>query len=783
MHEDRDASTAGGLPALVGGRFERGPLLGMGGASWVFACKDRTLRCRAALKVLRDHSEDARRRFADEAVLLANLRHPHLVHVLAAGEMEDDSPFLALEMLPGRTLQARLEAEGPLPWREVVELTAQAARALAALHAHGVIHRDVKPSNLVQIRSVTGRPFIKLIDLGTAKVEDWRRVQAAGLTPPPRHQTDVGLVVGTPGFYPPEAPDAAPDPRFDVFGLGVTIYLLCTGVIPDRASLRPMQEVRPAADIPRELDELVASALAERPDERLATAAEFRARLETIRGARKVRLFDGCYELIELLGAGAKGEVHRAYHHDAERYVALKLLRAGAGREERQRFVREARVLRAVSHPSLPTLVDCRTRRRKRPFIAMSLARGQRASDFCLEATRLAPTEVIAVGKAIAGALTALHARGILHRDINNSNVLIDLETRTATLVDFGMAALTDRYYATAEVRYLTRPDRRARLNDGGRDLDWTAPEAKAGKGWTEKSDVFSLAHLLYRMLTGKRPTGGKTGVPTSPTEHGVDCPLALESAILGGLEEDPQKRLDVQDFIAELDAAEEELADQAREAEAASANAPGQAAEATASPAHAVASESPVAAGPGAHEVAPALVPAPPPEPSGVTADEGREPSPGPHISPAARRRVPRTWMGQVARAAVAGLALGLAWWGGRMSAPSAPPVPPEREVVAAVSEPQTAARVVADEPVPPPLPTMQEALALASGSLRRCAGLADGPMLVHFETVAGADRFSAVDVRGVDEDMVRRCVRDATAPLRFRPAEAESFTREYTP
>ena len=749
------------LPVMIGG-FERGALLGTGGASWVFECKDRALRRRAALKVLRDRSEDARRRFEGEAVILANLRHAHLVQVLSAGEADDGSPFLVLEMLPGRSLDERLRVEGRLPWREVVDLAAQAARALEALHRAGVIHRDVKPSNLVQLRSATGRPLVKLIDLGTAKVEDWQRVQAIGLTPPPRHQTDAGLVVGTPGFHPPEAPHAPPDPRFDTFGLGVTIYVLCTGVMPNRASLLPMHEVRPDAEIPRELDELVASALAECPDERIATAAELRARLETIRKAHtKTRppLFDGCYELLEPLGAGAKGEVHRAYHHDAECYVALKLLRPGAPREDRRRFVREARVLRAVQHPSLPTLVDCRTRRRKRPFIAMSLARGQRASDFCLEKTRLAPADVIACGRQIAGALAALHERGILHRDINNGNVLIDLETRTATLIDFGMADFTDRYYATADVRYLTPPGKRTKLGSFGiKTQDWTAPEAKAEAGWTEKSDVYSLAHLLYRMLTGKRPLGD------SPRKIRPDCPLGLASALLAGLAEDPAKRADVQGFIAKLEAAADEMEEDTGEVEVEGA-----------------AAETPEAASPAA-EVA-AVPPAVAPDPPSEAAREVAAAPSAASVQAAAPRS--RTWA--TARAASVVLALGLTFWGGRMSVPTAPP-PSGREVVAAANDPQATAPVVVphaagvalDRPV---LPMMQEALAGVAGELRRCAGLADGPVLVHFAADEGAERFADVQVRGVDDLEVRGCVRDATTPIRFRPAAAASFTREYTP
>ncbi|MFY0531747.1 protein kinase domain-containing protein [Nannocystis pusilla] len=310
---------------MVGGRFELGELLGSGGSSCVWACKN----LNAAIKVLVVSDEDARRRFVDEGRLLTQLRHPHLVQVLAVGETDARAPFMVLERLPGQNLDERLLREGPLPWLEVVEMIAQVAAALEALHHAGVIHRDVKPSNIVVVGSATNRPFVKLIDLGIAKADEWQRAQSMGEWSP-RHQTDIGKVLGTDGFYPPEAAVERPNPRFDVFGLGATIYLLCTGELPDHVDYRPMREVRPQCDAPAALEKLVADALALLPEDRIATVAEFQHRLERVRLEHveddSPFLFEGCYELIESLGAGAKAEVHRAYHRDATRYVALKIL-------------------------------------------------------------------------------------------------------------------------------------------------------------------------------------------------------------------------------------------------------------------------------------------------------------------------------------------------------------------------------------------------------------------------------------------------------------------------
>jgi serine/threonine protein kinase len=108
------------------------------------------------------------------------------------GKTEDGAPYMVLEYLPGCSLDERLRDGGPIPWREAVQVATQVARALEVLHRLGVIHRDVKPSNIMQLDSATGQLVVKLLDLGIAKVHDWQRVQAAGFdgaaAPPDRRR-------------------------------------------------------------------------------------------------------------------------------------------------------------------------------------------------------------------------------------------------------------------------------------------------------------------------------------------------------------------------------------------------------------------------------------------------------------------------------------------------------------------------------------------------------------------------------------------------------------------
>ncbi len=137
-----------------------------------------------------------------------------------------------------------------------------------------------------------------------------------------------------------------------------------------------------------------------------------------------------------------------------------------------------------------------------------------------------------------------VHARGVLHRDINANNVLID-ERGAVTLLDFGAAELDQGFYdvPAGERRYLTPPEARVVIPHGGiGTLAWSAPEVREGRGWTDKSDVYSMGHLLFRLLTGKVPVKG-ADPPTSPQVYASACPEDLAAAVMSALQVDPRHR------------------------------------------------------------------------------------------------------------------------------------------------------------------------------------------------------------------------------------------------
>ncbi|MBZ5708213.1 protein kinase domain-containing protein [Nannocystis pusilla] len=800
-----DATPTAGVPAgrralasqRIGDGLELGELLGSGGTSSVWACKNLNV----AVKILSIADDDARRRFLDEGRLLTHLRHPHLVQVLAVGETDTRAPFMVLERLTGENLDARLKRDGPLHWLEVVDQMSQVASAIAALHRVGVIHRDVKPGNIVAVKGATDRPFVKLIDLGGAKVEDWQRVRTSDSEPAARHPTELGRVVGTPGFIPPEAALVRPTPGFDVFGLGATIFLLCTGELPDHLEYRPMREVRPECAVPPELEALVAHALAPLPEDRIASMTEFQRRLERVRVAHveddSPFLFEGCYELLDMLGSGAKGEVHRAYDRNAGRYVALKILDPSLRNdaEARLRFVREARALSAVQHSVLPQLLECRTSpTHPRPYLVMTLMPGKPASDLYFGGERLKPADVLAIGRALAGALAALHARGILHRDIHGNNILVDLGREpTASLIDAGMVEFEAKFYATTAQRYLTPPEARVQIGTGGLEtLPWTAPEARAGKGWTAKSDVYSLGLQLYRLLTGgKKPAQHEHERLALLRKHAPSCPPALAAAMMGALVDDPAERVDTQGLIGRLEAAADELAEIEAEAMAAAADEIDERVvdEAAVSSTLAVEAEAGNARATG---TMPAIIVPELDKPLALIQpvlppplDDGVQGGASPVFTPPAVRR--RALIGEVLAAS---LLCAVTWLSLRET-----PRAPERPIVllarpAAVPSPVTTAAApatpltarAATSTEAPPLPILRDALDAAAPALRRCSALAGGLLRIEFETAENLSKFARVAVPHAD-DVVRRCVDDATLSLRFEPAGDQTLAQEYTP
>lgn len=265
-------------PAMLGrvGVYEVAGVIGRGGTGVVLKAFERSLNRYVAIKILAPHlatSGAARKRFAREAQAAAAVVHEHIVPIYAVDEHQG-LPYLVMRYVPGRSLQERLAKRGTLELAEVLRIGMQTAQGLAAAHAQGLVHRDVKPANILLEHNVDR---VLLTDFGLA-----RTVDDASLT-------CSGVIAGTPQYMAPEqARGEAIDHRTDLFSLGSVLYAMCAGHSPFRAETtmgvlhricketpRPLRDLNP--HIPDWLDRIIRRLHAKDPARRFQSAEEVAA--------------------------------------------------------------------------------------------------------------------------------------------------------------------------------------------------------------------------------------------------------------------------------------------------------------------------------------------------------------------------------------------------------------------------------------------------------------------------------------------------------------------------
>jgi tetratricopeptide (TPR) repeat protein len=284
-------ATLPALPTLTGREIESYIVrerIGAGGMGEVYRAHDRRLQRDVALKVLPpsvlsggdDTSRAERlRRFKQEAQALAALNHPHIVTVHEVGVV-DGAPFIAMELVEGQSLRERIQS-GALARAQALEITAQVARALASAHEKGIVHRDIKPDNVM----IRPDGYVKVLDFGVAMLRS-AGADASTITRTAGFRTGGTSIVGTPAYMSPEQiSGASVDARSDIFSLGV---LLCEALIRrnpftgfagmdvvSAINATPEPAIQVTGDLPAAVRDVIVKALQRDPQRRFQTAAEF----------------------------------------------------------------------------------------------------------------------------------------------------------------------------------------------------------------------------------------------------------------------------------------------------------------------------------------------------------------------------------------------------------------------------------------------------------------------------------------------------------------------------
>jgi len=286
----------------------------------VYLAEHLSLRRPVALKLLHPEVEgidEVTMRFEREAFATGRVDHPNCVNVSDFGRLEDGTLYMVLEVLDGVSLFDLIEKEGRIEWRRALHIGRHVLSALACAHGAGIVHRDVKPENVILVDQDQDPDFAKILDFGIAKLFDGANLQSDD----PR-LTQLGVTIGTPTYIAPEQAFGQPiDARADLYALSVMLYEMIAGVPPfeaeevvallsmhTSAEVPPFRKLAPDARVPKSVEALIRDGLEKNKDDRISTAGEYIARVDEILSAEgPARAGEGDSGLREIPSLVAEG--------------------------------------------------------------------------------------------------------------------------------------------------------------------------------------------------------------------------------------------------------------------------------------------------------------------------------------------------------------------------------------------------------------------------------------------------------------------------------------------
>jgi len=561
----------------LGERYEILKRLGEGGMGAVYKARDHELDRLVALKVIRPElagHPDILRRFKQELILARQVTHKNVVRIFDLGTA-DGRKFITMDFIEGNDLKSIINERGKIPPAEAVPIVEQICRGLEAAHTEGVVHRDLKPQNVM----VDDAGRVWLMDFGLA-----RSMELSGLT-------RTGVLMGTPDYMSPEQARAEKvDARSDLFSVGIIFFEMLIGRLPFQADTLmakllqrvqqravPVNEIDPG--IPADIAAVVSKCLEPDVTKRYQSTREI---LNDLGGGASISSpasgsalasaaasglgafsladlgpgsqFGPRYRIESVIGEGGMGKVYKAYDSDLDRTVALKLVRPELAEDANslQRFKQELLLASRISHRNILRIHDLGDVNGVK-FISMAFVQGMDLHDSLARQGRLPIERAVNIAKQLAGALEAAHAEGVVHRDLKPRNVLIDVDDHIY-VSDFGLAKSldSDKTGMTRVGEVLGTPR-------------YMSPEQAESKAADHRSDIYSLGVIFYEMLTGEVPFNGESSLqvmfqhvqqqPKDPRLLNPELPEYLAVIILRCLEKDPAQRYQsANDLLADLE-------------------------------------------------------------------------------------------------------------------------------------------------------------------------------------------------------------------------------------
>jgi serine/threonine protein kinase/formylglycine-generating enzyme required for sulfatase activity len=567
--EDEDAYKHPLVGKVIGGcRIVK--KLGEGGMGAVFLAEHTKLKRQSVIKVVPAHLSQNRQliaRFEREARAAAIVQHPNIVAVYNVGE-ENGVHYIEMEYVDGKALDSELKDKKTIEQMECVRIIKEACRGLGEAHKNGIIHRDIKPDNIMMTR----KRQVKIADFGLARAGSEEM-----------ELTKVGQILGTPAYMSPEQCQGKPtDHRADIYSLGATFYAMITGKRPftgasvmeimqkhiDEEPISP-REYNP--EIAVQVVKIILRMMAKKPEDRFQSVEEVIAAIdqfmkeEGTEHLQEVQKSLGDeWRLVKKLGQGGMGAVYSARALKTTNrlkendLVAIKVLNREVNPEEVKRFEQEAKLALEIDHENIIRVLEYKISEAVN-YIVMEFVEGKSVRDIIRDQKKLDAKEAIRVVREASKGLGRAHELGIIHRDIKPDNLMI-AKSGAVKVADFGIAKHVEGQSELTQAGVVVGTPH------------YMSPEqcvgASRGIKITTQADIYSLGATLYFMVTGQKPFEGDTQMtiilqhlnqpPKPPKEIDDKIDESLSNVILNMMAKKPRYRYQtVDEAVKDLDAVE----------------------------------------------------------------------------------------------------------------------------------------------------------------------------------------------------------------------------------